>query len=140
LADFVSDAPKTYDFDLQHVIAVGCSNDANIAARKDSSQDKNSWHKPNLLEDPRRLHATDDITPISANHGNEFLWCYQTSWEGVSSDFKHDDEVYGQAGVTNGGSGGFAELALANAKNIADKAQVYKSMGAAALPLVCVSV
>ena len=31
LADFVSDASKTYDFDLQHVIAVGYSN-ANIAA------------------------------------------------------------------------------------------------------------
>src|ERR1051325_11369010 len=32
LADFVSDASKTYDFDLQHVIAVGYSNGANIAA------------------------------------------------------------------------------------------------------------
>src|ERR1044071_3733887 len=31
LADFVSDASKTYDFDLQHVIAVGYSNGANIA-------------------------------------------------------------------------------------------------------------
>jgi phospholipase/carboxylesterase len=32
LADFVSDASKTYDFDLQHIIAVGYSNGANIAA------------------------------------------------------------------------------------------------------------
>jgi phospholipase/carboxylesterase len=32
LADFVIDASKTYDFDLQHVIAVGYSNGANIAA------------------------------------------------------------------------------------------------------------
>ena len=32
LADFVSDASKIYDFDLQHVIAVGYSNGANIAA------------------------------------------------------------------------------------------------------------
>ena len=32
LADFIIDASKTYDFDLQHVIAVGYSNGANIAA------------------------------------------------------------------------------------------------------------
>ena len=32
LEDFVIDASKTYDFDLQHVIAVGYSNGANIAA------------------------------------------------------------------------------------------------------------
>jgi predicted esterase len=32
LADFVNVASKTYDFDLQHVIAVGYSNGANIAA------------------------------------------------------------------------------------------------------------
>ena len=32
LADFVIDASKTYDFDLQHIITVGYSNGANIAA------------------------------------------------------------------------------------------------------------
>jgi phospholipase/carboxylesterase len=32
LADFVNDASKTYGFDLQHVIALGYSNGANIAA------------------------------------------------------------------------------------------------------------
>jgi predicted esterase len=32
LADFVIDASKAYDFDLQHVISVGYSNGANIAA------------------------------------------------------------------------------------------------------------
>jgi alcohol dehydrogenase len=39
----------------------------------------------------------------------------------VEGDFKQGDEVYGQAGVTNGGSGAFAELALANADHIAHK-------------------
>jgi predicted esterase len=32
LADFVIDASKTYDFDLKHILAVGYSNGANIAA------------------------------------------------------------------------------------------------------------
>ena len=32
LADFIIDASKTYDFDLWHIIAVGYSNGANIAA------------------------------------------------------------------------------------------------------------
>jgi phospholipase/carboxylesterase len=32
LADFVIDASETYNFDLQHAIAVGYSNGANIAA------------------------------------------------------------------------------------------------------------
>jgi alcohol dehydrogenase len=53
--------------------------------------------------------------------GMNFSGVIKQGWERVSSDFKHDDEVYGQAGVTNGGSGAFAELALANAESIADK-------------------
>ena len=37
------------------------------------------------------------------------------------SDFKQGDEVYGQAGVVTGGSGAFAEMAMANAENITHK-------------------
>jgi NADPH2:quinone reductase len=60
--------------------------------------------------------------------------------EGVSnSDFKQGDEVYGQAGVINGGSGAFAEMALAKTESIANKPKRLSHVEAAALPLVGVS-
>src|ERR1051325_2501073 len=49
------------------------------------------------------------------------------------------DGVYGQAGVTNGGSGAFAELALANVGHIEHKPRRLNHLEAAALPLVGVS-
>lgn len=63
----------------------------------------------------------------------------QVGQEVISSDFKQGDEVYGQAGVTNGGSGAFAELALANIDHIAPKPRRLNHLEAAALPLVGVS-
>ena len=57
----------------------------------------------------------------------------------MSSDFKQGDELYGQAGVTNGGSGAFAELALANVDHIAHKPKRLNHLEAAAIPLVGVS-
>ena len=46
--------------------------------------------------------------------GIDFSGVIKQVGEGVSSsDFKQGDDVYGQAGVTNGGSGAFAEMALA---------------------------
>jgi NADPH:quinone reductase-like Zn-dependent oxidoreductase len=57
----------------------------------------------------------------------------------VSLDFKEGDQVYGQAGVTTGGSGAFAELALANAQTIAYKPKSLDHIHTAALPLVGVS-
>ena len=56
-----------------------------------------------------------------------------------SSDFKQGDEVYGQASVFSGGSGAFAELALANNDSIAHKPKTLNHVEAAALPLVGVS-
>ena len=54
--------------------------------------------------------------------------------EGVSnSDFKQGDEVYGQAGVINGGSGAFAEMALANTESIANKPKRLSHVEAAGL-------
>jgi alcohol dehydrogenase len=72
--------------------------------------------------------------------GMDFSGVIKQVGEGVvSSDFKQGDEVYGQAGVTNGGSGAFAELALANVEHIAHKPRRLNHLEAAALPLVGVS-
>ena len=72
--------------------------------------------------------------------GMDFSGIIKQVGEGVSpSDFKQDDEVYGQAGVTNGGSGAFAEVALANVESIAHKPNGLSHAEAAALPLVGVS-
>jgi NADPH:quinone reductase-like Zn-dependent oxidoreductase len=59
--------------------------------------------------------------------------------EDMSSDFKQGDKVYGQASVLSGGSGAFAELALANKDSIAHKPKTLNHPEAAALPLVGVS-
>ena len=58
---------------------------------------------------------------------------------GGVSDFKQGDEVYGQAGVATGGSGAFAEMALAKTETIANKPKRLSHGEAAALPLVGVS-
>jgi NADPH:quinone reductase-like Zn-dependent oxidoreductase len=72
--------------------------------------------------------------------GIDFSGVIKQAGEGVSSsDFKQGDEVYGQAGVTNGGSGAFAEMALAKTDSIANKPKRLSHIEAAALPLVGVS-
>jgi alcohol dehydrogenase len=72
--------------------------------------------------------------------GIDFSGVIKQVGEGVSSsDFKQGDEVYGQAGVTNGGSGAFAEMALAKTDSIANKPKRLSHIEAAALPLVGVS-
>lgn len=54
-------------------------------------------------------------------------------------DFKQGDEVYGQASISSGGSGSFAELAMANKDSIAHKPKTLNHIEAAGLPLVGVS-
>src|SRR5512133_2784018 len=72
--------------------------------------------------------------------GIDFSGIIKQIGEGVSpSKFKQGDEVYGQAGVVSGGSGAFAEMALANAESIAYKPKKLSHAEAAALPLVGVS-
>jgi alcohol dehydrogenase len=56
-----------------------------------------------------------------------------------STDFKQGDEVYGQASIPSGGSGAFAELAMANKDSIAHKPKTLNHIEAAGLPLVGVS-
>jgi len=72
--------------------------------------------------------------------GIDFSGVIKQVGEGISpSDFKQGDEVYGQAGVINGGSGAFAEMALANTESIANKPKRLSHAEAAGLPLVGVS-
>jgi alcohol dehydrogenase len=54
-------------------------------------------------------------------------------------DFKQGDEVYGQASISSGGSGAFAELAMANKDSIAHKPKTLNHIETAGLPLVGVS-
>jgi alcohol dehydrogenase len=77
-----------------------------------------------------------------ATLGMDFSGVIEKVGEGVSSstpDLKQGDEVYGQAGVMAGGSGAFAEMALANADKIAHKPKTLTHEQAAGLPLVGVS-
>ena len=68
--------------------------------------------------------------------GIDFAGVIKQVGEGVSpSDFKQGDEVYGQAGVISGGSGVFAEMAVANVKCIANKPKRLSYLEAAGLPL-----
>jgi alcohol dehydrogenase len=72
--------------------------------------------------------------------GIDFSGVIKQTEEGVSpSDFKEGDKVYGQASVMTGGSGAFAEMALANVESIAHKPESLDHAEAAALPLVGVS-
>ena len=72
--------------------------------------------------------------------GMDFSGVIKQVGEGVSnSEFNQGDEVYGQAGVVNGGSGAFAEMALAKKESIANKPKRLSHAEAAALPLVGVS-
>lgn len=70
--------------------------------------------------------------------GMDFSGIVEKVGEGVS-DFKYNDEVYGQASLIRGGSGAFAEMALANADTIAYKPKTLSHEEAAGLPLAGVS-
>ena len=56
-----------------------------------------------------------------------------------SFDYKNGNEVYGQASVTKGGIGAFAEIAITDADNIALELKTLSYEEASALPLVGVN-
>jgi NADPH:quinone reductase-like Zn-dependent oxidoreductase len=70
--------------------------------------------------------------------GMDFSGVIEKVGQGVSQ-FRQGDEVYGQASLMSGGSGAFAEMALANADTIAHKPKSLSHPEAAGLPLVGVS-
>jgi NADPH:quinone reductase-like Zn-dependent oxidoreductase len=70
--------------------------------------------------------------------GMDFSGVVKQIGEGVSS-VSQGDAIYGQASVFTGGSGAFAEMALANAESITHKPKSLSHVEAAALPLVGVS-
>src|SRR5215208_6003255 len=79
-----------------------------------------------------------------ATLGSDFSGVIEKVGERVSSstsvsDIKLGDEVYGHAGAFAGGSGAFAEMALAKADTIAHKPRTLDHEQAAGLPLVGVS-
>ena len=74
-----------------------------------------------------------------ATLGMDFSGVIKQIEENVSSEFNQGDEVYGQASALRGGSGAFAESALADKDTIAHKPKTLNHIEAAALPLVGVS-
>lgn len=70
--------------------------------------------------------------------GSDFSGVIEKVGQGLS-EFRQGDEVYGQASILSGGSGAFAEMALANADTIAHKPKSLSHPEAAGLPLVGVS-
>jgi len=78
------------------------------------------------------------LLKFPATLGGDFSGVVVDVGEDVSA-FKKGDEVYGSALVFGGGSGAFAEFALASAKAAAHKPKRINHVEAAALPLVGVS-
>jgi alcohol dehydrogenase len=80
------------------------------------------------------------IMPIEfpSTLGWDFSGIVEKAGAGVS-DIKQGDEVYGQSSIVMGGSGTFAEMALANADNIARKPITLSHEEAAGLPTVGVT-
>lgn len=73
-----------------------------------------------------------------ATLGGDFSGIVAEVGKGVPG-FKKGDEIYGQASITKGGSGSFAEFAAADVNTAAHKPGILSHVEAAALPLTGVS-
>ncbi|HYA83123.1 MAG TPA: NADP-dependent oxidoreductase [Candidatus Bathyarchaeia archaeon] len=71
--------------------------------------------------------------------GKPHAICAPSNTNPMRNNVKQGKEVYGQASVVTGGSGAFAEMAVAKADSIADKPRNLSHTEAAALPLVGIS-
>ena len=82
-----------------------------------------------------------DYMPLEfpAVPGGDYAGVIASLGEGVA-DFKVGDKVYGSANVLSGGTGSFAEIAIANVKNSAHMPGSINFEDAAALPVVGSSV
>ena len=58
--------------------------------------------------------------------GMDFSGIIKQIGEDISSNYKQGDEVYGQASVTNGGSGAFAEIGSYKYREYCTKAKKFK--------------
>jgi alcohol dehydrogenase len=76
--------------------------------------------------------------PLPFTSGGDFSGVVEAVGADVV-DFKVGDEVYGQSGVLNGGSGSFAEFSVAKAVTIATKPRRVDHVEAGGLPLAGVS-
>ncbi|HYJ92680.1 MAG TPA: NADP-dependent oxidoreductase [Pyrinomonadaceae bacterium] len=76
--------------------------------------------------------------PMPSTLGGDFSGVVEAVGADVNN-LKQGDEVYGQAGVLNGGTGTFAEFCVAKAGTIAPKPKALDHLEAGALPLVGVS-
>mgnify|MGYP001566084636 FL=1 len=81
-----------------------------------------------------------EMVPLQfpATLGGDFAGVICEVGEGVGN-FKVGDEVYGQGGILNGGSGSFAEFVAANVGKVAVKPKSADFIEAGALPLAGVS-
>lgn len=87
-----------------------------------------------------RAGYLEEMVPLQfpAILGGDFSGVVTGVGEGVGN-FKFGDEVYGQGGILNGGSGSFAQFVAVNAGKVAQKPKSVDFIEAGALPLAGVS-
>jgi hypothetical protein len=93
---------------------------AAVSTRVQRKRRRQAAPRPHRLHD--FLHAAERIRPqqFPVTLGGDFSGVVEAVGPGVAN-FKTGDEVYGQASAMNGGSGSFAEIAIAPSSSTAAK-------------------